>query len=373
MSSQPVNPAVNPEYRLLNLKRSLRDLLMSRRLSADPEATGIVELGDFGKKCTKLADFAAESAVELQDTRGAEARCAGRICEEIELAAGVSARLEELPRTKARIGRQCDLLEDTARMIDAAMAVDLLLREEDLRYGLGSLAQSERANFEQLIEFEGKMRTPPPQLIPYGALRRALRRALLEHEDGAFHLSVTKTGVLEFGDQSFETDTPAVPDELPRSANEPPAAKQALDLFMASGDEGLKDFLLVKAIDAALHTYVAPRLGSHAWINRARLLPRPPGKRASVRPEAVRRAIEGWDEAEAGRVADKLAAKRAGPEWAKIPKAAYPLRLFEIEDDELTADILALGPALKAMEKGEAVGGVRERAMRVWASVSGLL
>ena len=242
-----------------------------------------------------------------------------------------------------------------------------------MRYGLGSLAQAERSYFEQLIEFEGKMRTPPPQLIPYGALRRALRRALLDHEEGEFHLSVTKAGALEFGDQSFETDAPAAPDELPRSENEPAAAKQALDLFMASGDEGLKDFLLVKAIDAALHSYVAPRLGSHAWINRARLLPRAPGKRASVRPEAVRRPVEGWDEAEAGRVADKLAAKRAGPEWAKIPKAAYPLRLFEIEDDELTADILALGPALKAMEKGEAVEGVRERAMRVWASVSGLL
>ena len=41
MSSQ-----VNPEYRLRNLQRRLRDMLMGHRLSADPDS-GIVELGDF--------------------------------------------------------------------------------------------------------------------------------------------------------------------------------------------------------------------------------------------------------------------------------------------------------------------------------------
>ena len=70
---------VNPEYRLLNLKRRLADLLMSHRLSADPERTGIVELGDFGKKCDALADFAAESRLELLAVSGQEARCAERI------------------------------------------------------------------------------------------------------------------------------------------------------------------------------------------------------------------------------------------------------------------------------------------------------
>ena len=41
---------INPEYRLRNLKRAMRDLLMGRRLSADPERTGVVSLADFGKQ-----------------------------------------------------------------------------------------------------------------------------------------------------------------------------------------------------------------------------------------------------------------------------------------------------------------------------------
>ena len=361
-----MSSSIEPEYRLRNFKRSLTDLLMSRRLSADPEATGVVELGDFGKKCRTLAEFAAESA---QGMTGAGAR----IAEELELAAGISARLEETPRNKARINRQCELLEDVSRMIDAALAVELDLQEEDISYGLGSLAQAERANFELLMEFEGKMRTPPPRKIPFGPIRRALRRALLDHEEGPFHLTVTKQGVLEFGDQAYDPGGAPVAKGLPRSVNEPAATKQALDLFAASDDEGLKDFLLCKAIDAALQAHVVPQLGSHAWINRARMLPKGAGKRAGVRPDKVRMPIEGWDEAEAARAADRLAAKRAGPEWARIPKAAYPMRLFGMEDDELTADILALGGPLKAMEKGEAVEGVRPVAERVWAKVAGLL
>lgn len=45
----------NPEWRLRNLHRRLRDLLMSHRLSADPERTGVVELLDFGKKAASPA------------------------------------------------------------------------------------------------------------------------------------------------------------------------------------------------------------------------------------------------------------------------------------------------------------------------------
>ncbi|MHC4938038.1 MAG: hypothetical protein ACYTHK_03620 [Planctomycetota bacterium] len=362
--------SINPEYRLRNLQRRLRDMLMGHRLSADPES-GIVELGDFGKKCETLAEFAAESVGELNTLSGGEARCAARIAEEIELAARIAARLEELPRNKERVYKQCDLLEEPARMLQAALDTELMQTEEDLRYGLGALATAERKHFEPFFEFEGKLAGPPPSEIPYGALRRALRRALLDHEGGAFHLVVTEDGRLEFGDQSYDGEAPT--GDLPRSANEPPEAKQALDLFEASDDEALKDFLLCKAIDAAVTALVTPHLGSHAWLNAARALPQKPGKRQAVRPEAVRRPVEGWDEADAARAADKLAAKRAGPEWARLPKAAYPWHLFGDLEAGLAADLIALGPALRAMEKGESVEGVRERAMRAWISLAGLL
>jgi len=374
MSSQ-----VNPEYRLRNLQRRLRDTLMGHRLSADPEATGVVELADFGRKCDTLADFAAESVAELNMVRGAEARCAARVAEEVELGARTAARLEQLPRTRARIDRQCELLEEPLRLLQSALDVELLQDEEDRRAGLAALARAERKDFEPLLEFEGELASPPPAPIPYGALRRALRRALLEHETGPFHLAVSADGRLEFGDQSFELDAGgSAPDEardqaLPRSANEPPEARQALDLLAASGDPELGDFLLVKAVDAAVQALVAPKLGSHAWVNAARALPRRPGKRQAVRPEAVRRPVEGWDEEDAARAADKLATKRAGPEWARIPKAAYPWHLFGDLDAALAADLLALGPALRAMEKGEGVAGVRERARRCWTALAGLL
>jgi len=367
MSSQ-----VNPEYRLLNLQRRLKDMLMGHRLSADPEGTGVVELADFGRKCEGLAEFAAESVAELNALRGPEARCAARIAEEIELAARIAARLEELPKTRERVGKQCELLEEPLRMLQNALDNELLVEEEDLRYGLGALAQTERRRFEPFFPFEGTVKLPAPAPIPHGALRRALRRALLDHADGAFHLAVSDTGRMEFGDQSFDLEA-AVSDDLPRAGNEPADAKRALDLFEASGDEALKDFLLVKAIDAAVQALVAPRLASNEWVNAARALPQRPGKRQAVRLEAVRRPVEGWDEAEAARAADRLATKRAGPEWAHVPKAAYPWHLFGDLDAGLAADLLALGPPLRAMEKGEAVEGVRARARRAWSSLAGLL
>ena len=37
---------IEPEYRLRSLQRKLGDLLMGRRLSADSESTGIVDLSD---------------------------------------------------------------------------------------------------------------------------------------------------------------------------------------------------------------------------------------------------------------------------------------------------------------------------------------
>lgn len=78
--------SVNPEYRLRNLRRELRDLLMGRRLAADPESTGVVELADFGKRCETLADLAGQSVVELAAGGSPETECARRVAEEIELA-----------------------------------------------------------------------------------------------------------------------------------------------------------------------------------------------------------------------------------------------------------------------------------------------
>ena len=369
--------AINPEYRLRNLKRRLTDLLMSRRLAANPEATGIVELGDFGKKCDKLAEFAAESLEALHAARGPEARCAERVVEEVELAARIAARIETLPRSAGNIHLQCDLLDEPARKLEAALRVELLQEEPPVRMGLGPFAESEKELFEEFFEFEGAIAQPPPVLAPRGDLLRHLRRALLDHEEGAFRLSVTADGKMEFGEFLFdpdETDQPeGVEEALPRSANEPVETKQALDLFEVSDDEGLKDFLLVKAIDAALPTIMAPKLASNDWLDQARALPHRPGKRKLVRPEAVQRPVEGWQIQDAQRAADRMAARRAGPEWAKIPNAAYMLRLFWLEDDDLAADMLALGPAMRRMEKGETAEDVRERALRVWTAVSGLL
>ena len=92
-----------------------------------------------------------------------------------------------------------------------------------------------------------------------------------------------------------------------------------------------------------------------------------------VRPEAVARPVAGWDAQEAARAAERLAARRGGPEYARVPKGAYLLRLFYSEDDTLAADLLALGPALRRMEKGEATPGTGPAAERALRGLFGLL
>ena len=165
-----MSSSINPEYRLRNLKRRLTDLLMSRRLAANSEATGVVELGDFGKKCDRLADFAAESLKELNAARGTEARCAARIAEEVELAARLCARIETLPRSAGNIHLQCDLLEEPTQKLDAALRVELLLEEPPVRMGLGPFAESERDLFEEFLEFT--VRDCRDRLVPVPHLQQ---------------------------------------------------------------------------------------------------------------------------------------------------------------------------------------------------------
>ena len=76
---------------------------------------------------------------------------------------------------------------------------------------------------------------------------------------------------------------------------------------------------------------------------------------------------------EAARTAERVADRRAGPEYARLPKGAYLLRLFYSEDDTLAADLLALGPALKRMEKGEGAPGTGPAAERALRGLFGLL
>lgn len=358
--------ATNPEYRLRNIRRQLADLLMGRRLSADPEATGIVDLSDFGKRCDKLADFAAESLEGLTD------RCARRVVEEVELAARLAALMETLPRTATRIDKQCRQLEEVARLTDAAIDAEMALEETPQVASLSGLARAERDLFQPFREFEGRIEDAPPGTVDRGPICRALRRALLEHEeDRPFRLSVSKDNVLRFSDLEFRAE--AAGEALPRVADEPPEVKKALDLYETAPDPGLRDFLLVKAVDEALFALLSPRLGEVALVEQARALPRKPGKRFHVRPEAVQRPVDGWDPVEAARAVEKLASRRIGPEWARLPRGAYVLRLFSSDDDGLAADLLALGPALRRMEKGEAVAGTGERAGRALRKVLGLL
>jgi hypothetical protein len=56
-----------------------------------------------------------------------------------------------------------------------------------------------------------------------------------------------------------------------------------------------------------------------------------------------------------------------------VPKGAYVLRLFYSEDDALAADLLALGPALRRMEKGEGAAGTGPAAERALRGLLGLL
>jgi len=379
----------NPEWRLRNLHRRLRDLLMSHRLSADPEKTGVVELLDFGKKASELADFARDSVKEMEGARGPEGECGRRVAETVELAARAAARFEELPRTPKRVEQQSAFLEEASRDLDAALKAQCLLDEKPALVSLSALARRERDLFAPLVTFEGKIEDSKPGLIGHGHIRRALRRAILAHTTGPFRLEVAKDGTLVF-------DMPAPPElasmvatsggeapltrqqvafraekgeasGVPRSPLEPPEVKRALDLRETAPDPALKEFLLVKAVDEALFALLAPKLKSYELEERARAVPRRPGKRAVVRPEAVARPVQGWDAQEAARAAERVADRRAGPEYARLPKGAYLVRLFYSEDDTLAADLLALGPALRRMEKGEAAPGtgpLAERALR---------
>jgi len=363
--------SVNPEYRLRNLRRELRDLLMGRRLAADPENTGVTELADFGKRCQKLADFAGESVVDLAAGNSGETACALRVAEEVELACRLAALQETLPKSPERIDRQCRPLEEALRTVEAALRVECALEEPATLSSLATVARQERELFAPLVDFEGRIENAPPGQVERGRVRRALRRALLEHVGGPFALNVDREGVLRFGDFEFTTEKGA--GGLAREPHEPPEVKKALDMREAAPDAALRDFLLVKAVDAALFALLSPQLRSHALPERARALPQRPGKRFMVRPEAVRRGVPGWDAQEAVRLVEKLAARRLGPESAHLPKGAYLLRLFLSEDDALAADLLALGPALRRMEKGEAVEGTEPMAERALRSLLGLL
>ncbi|MHC4550650.1 MAG: hypothetical protein ACYTEZ_17960 [Planctomycetota bacterium] len=369
--SRAVAEPIHPEYRLRNVRRELKNLLLGRRLAADPERTGVVELADFGKRCDALADFAAQSLSELAAVGGEEAACARRAVEEVELAARLAARMETLPRSAARLDRQCRLLEEALGGLEAALQAECLLEEPPVWLSLSTLARQERDLFAPFVDFEGRLEEAPAGLVERGAVRRALRRALLAHAAGPFTLSVSKDGVLRFADLAYETE--AAPGGLARSPREPPEVKKALDLREAAPDPALRDFLLVKAVDEALCALLAPRLHGHELAERARALPRRPGKRTAIRPEAVQRDVAGWDVKEAVRAAEKLAARRLGPEWARLPKGAYPLRLFVSENDELAADLLVLGPALRRMERGEVVEGSGPRAERALRGLLGLL
>jgi len=362
-------PPVDPEHRLRNLARRLRDLLMGRRLSADPERTGVVSLGDFGLKCDKVAELAGESVVELAARRSEAARCAARLCEELELAARAAALLETLPRTPARIDRQCELLEEVQARIAAALEGEEVSLPEDIAVlSLSALVGDERELFAPFVTFSGELEPARPGRIDAGRVRRRLRRALLEHAEageGPFRLEVDGDGVLRFGEFEFRAEPVAASEaRFERAAHEPPEVRKILDLREQAPDEALADFLLVKAVDETLLAVLQPHLSGNALATKARNLPRRPGKRFAVRPEAVASDIEGWDRAEAARGVEKVAARRAGPEWARLPKGAYLLRLFLGADEALTADLLALGPALKRMEKGEAAPGARERGER---------
>jgi hypothetical protein len=362
----------NPEWRLRNLHRRLRDLLMSHRLSADPERTGVVELRDFGKAANDLADFAGQSVKEMEGVRGPEGECGRRVAETVELAARAAARFEEIPRTPRRVAAQSAFLEEAARDIEAALKAECRLEEPPAVVSLSILARRERDLFAPLVTFEGRIEDSPPGMVEHGRVRRALRRAVLGHPGGPFRVEATKDGALRFGEAEFRAAA-AEAKGVPRSPLEPPEVKRALDLHDAAPDPALKEFLLVKAVDEALFAFLGPRLGSHELEGRARAVPRGGGKRGAVRPEQVARPVAGWDVQEAARAVERVADRRAGPEWGRLPKGAYLLRLFYSEDDALAGDLLALGPALRRMEKGESVPGTGPAAERALRGLLGLL
>jgi len=363
--------AIVPLDRLRALKRKLDDLLMGRRLSADPERTGIVDLSDFAARCEAFARYAAESAAALAEASAPEALCVRRVCEDAELAARYAALLETTPRTERRTAAQCDALEEAARRAEAAILANGLLEEPPSIASASAIARRERERFAPFVEFTGTIEDAPPALLSREELLRTIRRAALDRAFGTLELSVTRDGVLRVGDSRVGGGAPV--EGLPRSPNEPPEVKRALDLREGSADESLRDFLLVKAVDEALFALLAPRLARTETIERARAFPTRAGKRGAVRPEAVRAGVPGWDVAEAARAVEKVAERRAGPEWARLPRGAYLLRLLVANDDALAADLLALAPALRRMERGERVEGTRERAERALRSLLGLL
>jgi len=343
---------------------------MSHRLSADPEKTGVVELLDFGKKANELADFARDSVKEMEGARGPEGECGRRVAETVELAARAAARFEELPRTSKRVEQQSAFLEEASRDLDAALKAACALEEKPAMVSLSALARRERDLFAPLVTFEARIEDVPPAPVPHAEIRRRLRRMIIDHAGGPFTLEVTKDGIsfgsTAGGGQSYRV-AQVESTGVPRSPLEPPEVKRALDLRETAPDPALKEFLLVKAVDEALFAFLAPRLKSYELEEKVRAVPRGPGKRAPVRPEAVARKVEGWDVQEAARIVERVADRRAGPEYARVPKGAYLLRLFYSEDDTLAADLLALGPALRRMEKGEAAPGtgpLAERALR---------
>ncbi|MFQ5843770.1 MAG: hypothetical protein ACE5JG_02155, partial [Planctomycetota bacterium] len=66
-------------------------------------------------------------------------------------------------------------------------------------------------------------------------------------------------------------------------------------------------------------------------------------------------------------------AGRGGPEWTGLPRGVYPLRLLVHENDALAADLLALAPLLRRMERGEAVAGAEAPARRALGGLLGLV
>ncbi len=351
---------VDPLHRLVSVRRKLVDALMGRRLMADPERTGVVDMGDFGKRLAALATLAAESVA-----------AAGAPAEEVELAARLAGLMETLPRTPQRAGRQCDVLDEALRHVEAAIKAEGALRERPSTVSLSVLARRECDLFSGLREIEGRLEDSKASSVDAGAIRRALRRALLDHGEGPFALSVDRAGTLRFPGHEFAPG--AAPEGLPRSGAEPPEVKKALDLYEATSDPALRDFLMVKALDELVFAILAPRMGSHALLEKALALPRHPGKRMAVRPEVVTLDIPGWQPSEAASAVEKFAARRIGPEWARMPKAAYLLRLLLDVEDGIAADLLALGPALRRLEKGENVEGSGDRAEGALRGLLGLL
>ncbi len=360
-----------PEARLRSLQRKLESVLFGRRLSADPERTGVVDLSDFASKCRDLAEFAARSAAEMRPLPGKPMACASDVAEDVELAAREAALFDTLPLAGGRIAKQCDALEGAARAVAAALAAQCLLEEAPSLVGLGALAEQEKERFAPFLSFSGRVASSPPVLLARSALLRSLRRAILDRVGGTLEITLGRDGVLRFAGREFSGPAPGP--GLARSGAEPPEVKRALDLRDANQDPALRDFLLVKAVDEALFALLGPRMGQPALLAAARAFPTKPGKRGTVRPEAVRSKAAGWDEAEAARAVEKLAERRAGPEWARLPRGAYLVRLFVKEDDALTEDLLALGPVLRRMEKGVGVTGEGERAERALRGLLGLL